>query len=137
MKREGILLAVRAEVAEQITKVLKGTGLPLIFAHTLPEACRELEKRTFQLVLGTLQFDESRLFDLLPATRASSTPLVAVRLTESQLPDNVIDAFFRAVQLSGFHGWLDYYRVSQQQGEAEAHRRLYTLIKDLALPAAA
>ena len=136
MDRANILVAVRPQMVEAANTALAGLKFPLVFTHNLAEACNHLQTGHFRLALGSLQFDDSRLFDLLPAARASGTPLLAVRLTGSQLPDSVIDAFFRAAQLLGFQGWIDVYRLSQQQGEEHALSRLRELVLASILPQA-
>ncbi len=134
MKREGILLAIRPQVADLAESLLRDTGMPLVRTHTLADAGLQLQQGCFRLIVGTLQFDDSRLFDLLPLARAAGTPLLAVRMTPGLLPESVIEALFKAVQLCGFHGWMDVCRVTERHGEAEAVRRLQSLVLDTALP---
>lgn len=134
MERREILVAVRPHLTDVAAEALARLGMPLVFTHTLADACAQLQTGRFRLALGTLQFDDSRLFDMLASARASGTPLVAMRLTVSQLPDSVIDAFFRAAQLLGFHGWIDVYRLAQRQGEEQALSHLRELVMATALP---
>ncbi len=133
MARTEILVAVRPNLVDEAREALEELAIPLVITHTLADACSKLQSDRFRLVLGTLQFDDSRLFDLLPSARASGTPLVVMRLTASQLPDSVIDAFFRAAQLLGFQGWIDVYRLSQRQGKAQALASLRELVMATAL----
>jgi hypothetical protein len=133
MARTEILVAVRPNLVDEAGEALEELNIPLVYTHTLADACGKLHSGRFRLVLGTLQFDDSRLFDLLPSARASGTPLVVMRLTASQLPDSVIDAFFRAAQLLGFQGWIDVYRLSKGQGKAQALANLRELVMATAL----
>lgn len=133
MERREILVAVRTHLIAEAREALATLDIPLVFTHTLADACGLVQTGRFRLLLGTLQFDDSRLFDLLPSARASGTPLVAMRLTASQLPESVIDAFFRAAQLLGFQGWIDVYRLSMRKGKDQALDDLRELVLATAL----
>ncbi|MDB5796401.1 MAG: hypothetical protein JWP36_303 [Paucimonas sp.] len=117
-----------------VEAALQGLEFPLEFVHSLEDARRLAERATHRLAMGTLQFDESRLFDLLPITQAAGTPLIALKLTESHLPPSVVDAFFRAAELMGFAGWMDVHKMKQVHGWIKAHAALRRLIVETALP---
>ena len=93
---------------------------PIRFVHRVEHAVDLIASHRFRLVIGTLQFDDSRLFELLPAAKASATPAIVAKLTYSHLPRDVINNSFKAALLSGFDACIDLESLEQTLGPKQA-----------------
>jgi CheY-like chemotaxis protein len=76
-----ILVADTPEADRRLSAVL--SGYDLVFVRTLEQAERAIEGTQFDLVLVSVHFDESRMFDFLRHLQASGThascPVVCTR----------------------------------------------------------
>jgi hypothetical protein len=77
-----ILIAASRDPREIAERIL--TGHKLTCAGTLPQALKLLREKTFDLILVTIAFDESRMFDLVVEAKSilgrKNTPVVCARL---------------------------------------------------------
>ena len=99
-----VLVADVAEMDERIRHCLPGHELT--FVRTLAEAVRTLRRDGFGLVVIGLQFDESRMFELLSHVRSlakyNEVPVVCVQGMEFTVPEAVMRTVDMAVKaLSG------------------------------------
>src|SRR5436305_1974090 len=76
-----ILIAASPEPGAIMERILAGHELAL--ARTVAQALQRLRKQAFDLIICTITFDESRMFDLLRLVKAerewAHIPLVCVR----------------------------------------------------------
>lgn len=119
MERDGLLVACRPAGKRAAEEALQGFDR-LDFAHTREEAFALLAQHNYRAILVTLQFDESRPFDLLPPAKASGTPILAVKLLHSKLPEHMIQSAFKAALLMGFDGCIDLQALKRRLGRAAA-----------------
>lgn len=87
------------------------------------------------LILCTVMFDGSRMFDLLryvktnPDTR--SIPFVAIRVVQGALPFHEVAAATAAVKLLGADEFVDMHSWLHEMGEEPAFERLRATIRQL------
>jgi hypothetical protein len=129
MKRQGILLAARQSGLPFALQALNNT-LPVIPTHTVVHASQLLTDRRFSLIVGTLQFDDSRLFDLLPLAKATETPIIAIKLHHSRLSEKFIADTFHAAMLMGFDACIELQALVKKIGEEAAFESFHgTVLK--------
>jgi CheY-like chemotaxis protein len=79
-----ILVAASPEPCEIVTRIL--AGHELFCAQTVVEAEQRLRERTYDLIVCTIAFDESRMFDLLRLAKSKPQwqriPFVCARVRE-------------------------------------------------------
>lgn len=75
----------------------------VVYAFTLWEAIHHLDEGSFDLVLCTIHFDDSRMFDLVRYARAHSPslPCVCTRVLDTTLKGAVLNAMTIAVESLG------------------------------------
>jgi CheY-like chemotaxis protein len=124
-----ILVAASAEPRAVVERILAGHDLS--GAETMAQADQFLREATFDLIICTIAFDESKMFDLLQL--AKSTPewrripfvVARVRLHILRSPTALRDAAFTCGTL-GAEAFLDIadYRVDPEREMREAIERL-------------
>lgn len=99
--RPRILIAAAAGLS--VLKDLFETHAEIIYASTLPEAARKLDEEKFELIVCTIHFDDSRMFDLLRYVRAMSSPVpcVCTRVLDTTLRGSLLTAMTIAVDTAG------------------------------------
>jgi CheY-like chemotaxis protein len=104
-----VLVADIAEMDEKIRECLPGHDL--FFVRTMYEAIRALRHDGFQLVLIGLEFDESRMLELLQHVRAlpayKDVPAVCVYAEQMSLSESVLKNIDVAVKALGGRGLLN------------------------------
>ncbi|WP_151448134.1 hypothetical protein [Lacisediminimonas profundi] len=133
MDRNGILVATLPIAHSAACEALAGT-YPVTFAETVEQASRLIRSRRFQLIVVTLQFDDSQPFELLPAAKDSGTPIILAKLLVSVLPAGTIAAAFRSARVLGFDGCIDLQLSERTSGRDEAIKQFRDLVMSLALP---
>lgn len=98
--------------------------LDLIPTHSVAHAGRLLQSSRFRLIVGTLQFDESRLFDLLPLAKRTGTPIMAVKLHFSILPEDYIARTLKSATYMGFDASVDVQTLQSLIGREAAFQKL-------------
>jgi hypothetical protein len=100
-----------------------------------------MDVQPFDAVVATLQFDESRMFDLLRMVRAHrvhrAKPFVAVRLTSGALPNEVVKTVMRSAIICGADAAVDYACIEAGHGAHVANLALRTALYSAALPSGA
>jgi CheY-like chemotaxis protein len=118
-----ILVAASAEPRAIIERVL--TGHELVCAQTLAQAEQCLREQRFDLIICTIAFDESRMFDFLRLAKSKPSwrriPFIAARLRPHILrsPTALRDAAFTCGAL-GAEAFLD---VADYQMDPEPELR--------------
>ncbi len=119
-----------AKIAAQ--DALCADDIALTFVHSVDDAISEIKTGQFSIVVGTLQFDDSRLFELLPAAKASGTPIIAIKMTVSYLPLSMISHSFGAALLSGFDACLDVEADVSAVGRDRAYEQFRQMVRNIA-----
>ena len=118
-------------------KILGGALAPefdLTHCDNLDHA-KSLLIKPMDLILCTVLFDGSRMFDLLryvkenPATK--SIPFVGIRVFQGTLPFHEVAASRAAVKLLGGNEFLDMYTWMSELGEEQAFEKLRATIHQL------
>ena len=116
------ILTATAQRGEPIVREIFAPHAELTLVFTLAEAVRELDTRRFgfDLVLCTIHFDESRMFDLVRHLRAAApeVPCVCTRVVDTVLKGSFLHAMQIAVETTGAV-WVDRYELQVAHGEAE------------------
>jgi hypothetical protein len=88
------------------------------YAYTLGEAIHHLGASSIDLVLATIHFDESRMFDFLRYARAVSPqiPIVCTRVLDTKLTGSLLDAVTIAVESLGAT-FIDRYALGETLGD--------------------
>lgn len=93
-----ILLAV--DNSERLARILAGHDL--VVTETVEQAKAEMQRRAFAMIILGVNFDESRMFELLRLVRTYEpnelTPAVCVLTTPSRLSDVAIEGLDHAVK---------------------------------------
>lgn len=126
-----ILVADTPEADRRLSAVL--SGCDLVFVHTLEKAERAIEGTQFDLVLVSVHFDESRMFDFLRHLQASGThgtgPVVCTRSYRFVSPAISIEGLEIAVKAFGCSLFLDFTKYPDDaQGNAAIRKRLDDLL---------
>jgi CheY-like chemotaxis protein len=105
-----ILVAADPEPRAVVERVLKGHGL--FFVETLEQAEHFLRERRFDLIICTMVFDESRMFELLQLAKSSpewrSIPFVCARVRSHVLQSpTVVKAAALTCRTLGGDAFLD------------------------------
>ena len=104
-----VLVADIPEMDEKIRECLPGHHL--VFVRTMYEAIRALRHDGFQLVVIGLEFDESRMLELLQHVRAvpayKEVPAVCVYAEQMNLGESVLKNIDVAVKALGGLGFLN------------------------------
>lgn len=124
-RRTTVLVALRPGVRQKFEEAIGDIDHDILFCHTFDHAQRVMRSQPFHAVVATLQFDESRMFDLLRSVRADkhhrSKPFVAVRLTSGGLPDEVIRTVMRSAIIGGADAAIDYSSIENCSGVTAAN----------------
>jgi hypothetical protein len=119
------ILTATAHRGEPIVRKLLHSHAELVVVYTLAQAMRELAPAGkagdgFNLVLATIHFDESRMFDLLRFARAAvpELPCVCTRVVDSVLAGSFLHAMVIAVESLGAV-FVDRHELQRKHGEAE------------------
>ena len=124
-----ILVAASPEPRPVVERIL--AGHELAFAGTIEEAERLLHERAFDLIICTVAFDESRIFDLLRLAKSTSewrqTPFVGARvrlnIIRSPLALRSVAFACRALGAEAFLDIADYH-VEPEREMRDAIERL-------------
>jgi hypothetical protein len=101
--RTKVLVAAPPDMDAKITECLPGHDL--LFIRTMPQAVAKLRQGGFQLVVIGLEFDESRMLELLQYVRSlahyKEVPVVCVHADSLNLSEAVIRNIEVAVKALG------------------------------------
>ena len=115
--RPRILIATAKPGFEVISALLE-EGAETSYAFTRGDAIHHLGEGGIDLILCTIHFDESRMFDFVGYARsiAPSVPIVCTRLLDTRLRGSLLDAMIIAVE-SLDATFVDRHALIQQLGE--------------------
>jgi CheY-like chemotaxis protein len=131
-----ILVAANPHVREIISTALQFSDLVLTFSDSVQEAKLLLNQWHFDLIFCTIQFDSSRMFDLLryvkkenPQTKA--IPFLALKISEGLLPDSLVDLSLKTAKLIGANETVNLAVLRRELGDEEAFVRLRDIMERL------
>jgi CheY-like chemotaxis protein len=111
------------------------SGHKLYFARTVDEGLRALERENFDLLIISVHFDDSRMFDLLRQVRGEGRnkgiPIVCVRepgLGFTAISGNTLEVTCRALDASAF---LD---LARMKDDEERNTALRSAVESLLSP---
>jgi hypothetical protein len=115
--RPRILIAT-AKPGFDVISGLFGEVAETVYAFTLGDAIHHLGEGRIDLILCTIHFDESRMFDFVRYARsiAPSVPIVCTRLLDTRLSGSLLDAMIIAAESLGAT-FIDRHALIQQLGE--------------------
>ncbi len=118
MKTRPRILIATAKRGFAVLEGLFENDADAVYAFTLSEAIEKLGAGNFDLVLCTIHFDESRMFDMVRHARSTSppTPCVCTRLLDTKLTGSFLTAMAIAVQSLGAI-FIDRYALLQRSGD--------------------
>jgi len=121
-----ILIADTRENDRRLAAIL--SGHELVFARALGEAQRLLTERKFDLILIGVNFDDSRMFDLVRHVRSTGQaepPVACVRSHRFQSPALSIEGLEIAARAAACNLFLDLTKYPDDTaGNAEARKLL-------------
>jgi CheY-like chemotaxis protein len=134
MQPARLLVAVRPEAQELALHIL-GSEFTLEFCHSVPAAIRLLATQRFDLIFCTLQFDSSRMFDLLRHAKSDRAlqdiPFVAIKLGGGILSDESIRHVLKAASLLGANACINLPEWRVRLGDENAYLKLREALRDL------
>ena len=129
--RKPRVLVAGTELAIETCGRLFGESVELIAARSVEEALERLDP-SIELIISSVRFDESRMFDFLEALRAMRArcpaPVLCCRMVPRPLSATMYHSIETAALALGVKAFLDMDTEIRQRGEAEAERRLRSLI---------
>lgn len=131
MSKTPVLLAAVTPPGFRILERALGAQARLIPAYTMHQALAEIGRSELRLLVCSMHFDDSRMFDLLREAKAAApeVPIVACRLIGSVLTDTLVEAMGLAVRQLGAETFVDYQRLEQQHGEGAGAELAATLLR--------
>ena len=111
-----ILIASIAETTQAFQQLLKGHDLT--FTFRMAEAEQLLHKQSFDGIVCTILFDESRMFDFLrlakSKTKLKDVPFVCAKIKSAEVPPEVLESIAIACKRMGAAAFLN---LADYQGE--------------------
>lgn len=121
-----LLAACQPSAFQVLTRVF-GDDVDLLFTNSM-SAAETLLRTTpdLAMVVCGLYFDESRMHELLGLVRREfpELPFLGVRMLDYESRRTSIQAAEAAIKALGAVGFVDFAKLSQEAGPAEAERRL-------------
>ena len=121
-----VLVAARPIAAGPVREAL-GEDAEVVDATTKDDALRQLKgAEPIQLVICSVYFDDSRMFDLLRWARlkCAHIPFVCARIFPKDITRISIEAVSIAATSLGAAAFIDVPAIAAEHGEAEAASRL-------------
>lgn len=122
------VLVAGTELAIATCERLLDGEAQVIAARSVPEALERLEPAP-DLIISSVRFDESRMFDFLQEVRTRCrAPVLCCRIVSKALSPTMYQSIETAAQALGVKGFFDLDTEVRRHGTAEAERRLRNLI---------
>ena len=124
--RPRVLVAARP-IAFALVRAALGEDVEIVDAHTMDDAVKQLKRpEPIRLVICTVYFDDSRMFDLLRWARSkyAHIPFVCARIFPKDITRISIEAVSIAAESLGAAGFIDVPALAAEHGDAEATQRL-------------
>ena len=129
--RKPRVLVAGTELAIETCGRLFGESVQLVAARSVEEALERVDP-SIELIISSVRFDESRMFDFLEALRAMrarcAAPVLCCRMVRQPLSPAMYHSIETAALALGVKAFLDMDTEIRERGEAEAERRLRSLI---------
>lgn len=127
-----ILVAVRPDLIDIAQNIL-APEFSLCFCHTLDDAEHLLLTQKFDLIVSTLRFDGSQMFELLKDLKSHAVtrniPFFAVVLECSLLPDEAVDHLLKAAELMGANEEVNLPQWRRALGDEAAYQKLRDMLQ--------
>ena len=125
------VLVAGTELAIDTCRRVLDDGVELLGARSVEEALEQLDP-SIALIISSVRFDESRMFDFLEALRAMrarcSAPVLCCRMVRQPLSATMYHSIETAALALGVKAFMDLDTEIRERGEAEAQRRLRSMI---------
>jgi CheY-like chemotaxis protein len=130
------VLVAGTELAIATCQRILGEEAQVVAARSVREALERLEPAP-DLIICSVRFDESRMFDLLQEVRSRCrAPLLCCRILNQPLSPAMYQSIETATRAIGVKAFLDMDTEIRRHGEAEAERLLRSLIQTQLAPRA-
>jgi hypothetical protein len=130
-QRKPRVLVAGTELALETCGRLFGEHVELIAARSVEEALERLDP-SIELIISSVRFDESRMFDFLEALRAMrarcAAPVLCCRIVRAPLSSAMYHSIETAALALGVKAFMDMDTEIRERGQAEAERRLRELV---------
>lgn len=134
IRKNSILVAVRPRASVMLANAL-ACDFALTICQSLSEAQSQLARSHFDLILCGVNFDESRMFDLLhhaksdPGTK--TIPFVCIKVFEGILHTGSYDSVKQAGTLMGGTAFIDLAQWEKELGKEQAEALLRNTLHQL------
>jgi hypothetical protein len=132
---KNILVAVNMPVRQLVSQALQFPDWVLNFCDSVEEAKLLLRDRPCDLIFCSLQFDSSRMFDLLQYAKTNSKtesiPFVAVKILEGILSASTVENILKTARLYGASESVNLAEWRKQLGDEPAYAKLRNTIRQL------
>ena len=123
------VLVAGTELAISTCERLLDEEAQVIAARSVPEALERLEPAP-DLIISSVRFDESRMFDFLQEVRSRcQAPVLCCRIVNKPLSPTMYQSIDTATKALGVRAFFDLDTETRRHGTDEAERRLRTLIQ--------
>ncbi|HET7366666.1 MAG TPA: hypothetical protein VFJ70_24080 [Burkholderiales bacterium] len=122
------ILVAGTELAIAACQRILGEEAQVVAARSVAEALERLEPAP-DLIISSVRFDESRMFDFLQQLRERcSSPVVCCRIVPKPLSPAIYQSIETAAAALGVKAFMDMHTEIRRHGADEAERRLRSLI---------
>ena len=121
------ILVAGTELAIATCERLLDGEAQVIAARSVGEALERLEPAP-DLIISSVRFDESRMFDFLQALHDCGAPVLCCRIVSKPLSATMYQSIETAAKALGVKAFFDMDTEVARHGTAEAERRLRGLI---------
>jgi hypothetical protein len=125
------VLIAGTEIAIATCERLIGEAADVVEARSLAEALERIEP-TVSLIISSVRFDESRMFDFLAALEAQRdrcrAAVICCRIVRAPLSDALYGAIETAARALGVKAFFDLDTEERRLGQDVAERKLAELI---------
>ena len=136
MARRCRLLAAVTEMGYAHVRRALIPDFDLVAAYTHAQAMVALQQGSIDVILCSIHFDESRMFELLVAARtaAPQIPFICCQLVGTALRPSLIQSMVSAAESQGALGFINYNAALRTRATAEADRYLREELRRLLPP---
>lgn len=103
----------------------------IAFARTADAALQMLRESPPTILIGTLVFDESRFWSLIPQAKLQGCSVVIVDCPYTRLSEEHLGRLRRTAGLLGIDAWWDMRTVFAAQGAAAAAAQIRAIVQEL------
>jgi response regulator RpfG family c-di-GMP phosphodiesterase len=125
------VLVAGTELAIETCRRILDDEVELLAARSVEEALERVDA-SVDLIISSVRFDESRMFDFLEALRARrprcSAAVLCCRMVRRPLSATMYRSIETAALALGVKAFLDMDNEIRERGEAQAERRLRELV---------